>query len=129
MRFLLDTNAVIALMQGRASFLRRIKRYRPSDFALPAVVMHELAYGAYRSRRRDENLRRLAALPFAVLPLDAEDAEAAGRLRAQLAEAGQPIGPYDVLIAGQALARQCTVITHNTREFARVPDLRCEDWQ
>jgi tRNA(fMet)-specific endonuclease VapC len=129
MRFLLDTNAVIALMQGQANFLRRLKRYRPSDFALPAVVMHELAYGAYRSQRREENLSRLAALPFEVMALDREDAMAAGRLRAQLAKAGLPIGPYDVLIAGQALARQCTVITHNTREFARIPDLRCEDWQ
>lgn len=51
------------------------------------------------------------------------------RLRAELASAGTPIGPYDVLIAGQALSRDMTLVTRNPREFQRVPELRLEDWE
>jgi tRNA(fMet)-specific endonuclease VapC len=62
-------------------------------------------------------------------PVDKEDAQQAGQVRAALASIGTPIGPYDVLVAGQAVARDMILVTHNTREFARVPGLRVEDWQ
>lgn len=58
-----------------------------------------------------------------------EDARQAGEIRAILAARGSAIGPYDVLIAGQACARDLILITHNTAEFARVPGLRIEDWE
>jgi tRNA(fMet)-specific endonuclease VapC len=64
-----------------------------------------------------------------VLEFDKEDARRSGQIRALLASKGTPIGPYDVLIAGQAIARNLTLITHNTDEFRRVPGLRIEDWQ
>jgi tRNA(fMet)-specific endonuclease VapC len=64
-----------------------------------------------------------------VLEFDKEDARQAGEVRALLASRGTPIGPYDVLIAGQAKARNLTLVTHNTDEFGRVPGLRCDDWQ
>lgn len=69
------------------------------------------------------------ALQFAVLDFDREDARRAGEIRAHLAAAGAPIGPYDALIAAQALARGLVLVTHNTREFARVPGLGVEDWE
>ena len=69
------------------------------------------------------------ALQFEVLDFDREDARQAGELRARLAAAGTPIGTYDVLIAGQALARAMTLVTHNIGEFQRVPELRVEDWE
>jgi tRNA(fMet)-specific endonuclease VapC len=68
-------------------------------------------------------------LPFAVLPFDAGDARAAGILRGHLAAKGETIGLVDTLIAGQALARGLVLVTHNVREFARVPGLQVEDWQ
>ena len=71
----------------------------------------------------------MEALQFAVLDFDREDARRAGELRAQLSVAGTPIGPYDVLIAGQALARGLTLVTHNTREFGRIAGLKFEDWE
>ncbi len=129
MKFLFDTNAVIALLQGKANFIAHLRLYQPSDFGVPSIVAHELFYGAYRSQRRDENLARLAALPFEIVEFTPEDARAAGALRAQLAQAGTLIGPYDVLIAGQALARSLILITHNMREFTRVDGLRLEDWE
>jgi tRNA(fMet)-specific endonuclease VapC len=69
------------------------------------------------------------ALRFAVLAFDKEDARRAGEVRAMLASKGTPIGPYDVLIAGQALARGLVLVTDNTGEFRRVPRLRIENWQ
>jgi tRNA(fMet)-specific endonuclease VapC len=128
-RFLLDTNAVIAVLKGHDGVLARLRRHAPADFGLSATVAHELVYGACNSRRVAENLARIAALRFEVLAFEAEDAEAAGALRARLAAAGTPLGPYDALIAGQALARGLAVVTHNTREFARVEGLRVEDWE
>jgi tRNA(fMet)-specific endonuclease VapC len=68
-------------------------------------------------------------LRFEVLDFDREDARKAGEIRASLANAGTPVGPYDVLIAGQAVARGLTLVTNNTREFQRVASLRIEDWQ
>ncbi|MDA8232967.1 MAG: type II toxin-antitoxin system VapC family toxin [Magnetospirillum sp.] len=129
MTFLLDSNAVIALLRGHAGFLARLREHRPSDFAIPAIVAHELFYGAFRGQRTAENLARVEALQFEVLEFDREDARQAGELRARLAAAGTPIGPYDVLIAGQALARELILVTHNIREFQRVPGLRIEDWE
>ena len=76
----------------------------------------------------DYNLTRLDALQFEVLPFDKEDAMSAGLVRAMPATVGTPIGPYDVLIAGQARCRGLTLITSNTGEFSRVAGLRCEDW-
>ncbi|MFD2262256.1 type II toxin-antitoxin system VapC family toxin [Lacibacterium aquatile] len=129
MSYLLDTNAVIALMKGDPAFLTRLRARRPQDFFLSAIVEHELFYGAYKSQRVTENLARVAALQFEVLPFDSEDAQASGRIRAVLGSEGTPIGPYDVLIAGQALARGLVLITRNLREFQRVPGLMAEEWQ
>ncbi|WP_397474532.1 type II toxin-antitoxin system VapC family toxin [Pusillimonas sp.] len=129
MKFLLDSNAVIALLKGKTVFLTHMLRYRPSDFAVPAIVAHELFYGAYKGQRVSENLARVNALQFQVLEFDREDAQRAGELRALLSAAGTPIGPYDILIAGQAWARGLTLITHNMREFQRVPHIQLEDWE
>lgn len=129
MNYLLDSNAVIVLLKGHAEFLARLRRHRPKDVAISAIVAHELYYGAYKGRRTAENIARVEALRFDVLEFDREDAHQAGRIRAALAAAGTPIGPYDVLIAGQALARGLTLITHTTRELQRVEGLLIEDWE
>jgi tRNA(fMet)-specific endonuclease VapC len=128
-KFLLDSNAVIALMKGHSGFLTRLRQHQPRDFGISTIVAHELFYGAYKGQRTAENLARVDALQFEVLDFDREDARQAGELRALLAAAGTPIGAYDVLIAGQALARGLTLVTHNTGEFQRVPGLRIEDWE
>ena len=129
MRFLLDTNAVIGLLGGNAGMLAGVRRHAPGDFGIPAVAAHKLFYGAYRSARQAQNLALLDGLPLAELEFDKEDARQAGEIRAALAAAGTPIGPYDVLIAGQALARGLVLVTHNVGEFSRVGGLLVEDWQ
>ncbi|RAR61767.1 tRNA(fMet)-specific endonuclease VapC [Paraburkholderia unamae] len=129
MKYLLDTNAVIAILKGEPAVIARLRAHQPADFGLPSIVSHELYYGAYKSQRAASNLARIEALQFEVVSFDAEDAQHAGEIRAQLATSGTPIGPYDALIAGQARARGLVLVTHNVREFARVSELQVEDWQ
>lgn len=102
----------------------------PGSLAVSSVVAHELWYGAYKSQKVAFNLETLRLL-FADLPildLDREDVRVAGEIRADLKQQGTLIGRCDVLIAGQAKARDMTLITSNTGEFARVTGLRPENW-
>ena len=129
MRYLLDTNAVIGLLNSTASPIAlAARRHALVDIGLSAIVTHELFYGAYKSVRRNHNLARLEALQFEIVDFTREDAVASGEVRAALSLAGTPIGPLDVLIAGQALCRGLILITANTGEFNRVAGLKLEDW-
>ncbi|WP_064681407.1 type II toxin-antitoxin system VapC family toxin [Rhizobium bangladeshense] len=129
MTYLLDTNAVIALMKGNERLIAGLRRHRPQDFAIPAIVAHKLFYGAYKSLRIEENLARIGGLQFAVLEFDRNDAQKAGEIRAALQASGTPIGPYDVLIAGQAVARGLILITRNLSKFERAAGLQAENWE
>ena len=127
--FLLDTNAVVSILTTTASPLSERVRARPSStLAASSITAFELYFGAFKSARTDDNVSKLDALGLEIIPFNAEDGREAGRLRAQLRAKETPIGPYDVLIAGQALARNLILITNNVREFRRVPNLRVEDW-
>ena len=129
-RYLLDTNAVIALLNDASSLVaRRAREHHPVEVAVSSIVAHELFYGAFKSRRRVHNVALIDALPLEVLAFDREDARRAGEVRATLAALGRPIGPFDVLIAGQALARGLVLVTHNTSEFGRIAGLAVEDWE
>jgi tRNA(fMet)-specific endonuclease VapC len=130
MPFLLDTDTVIAVLNGTGSrTAKRLRRERPGDVSVSAVVLHELFHGAFRSARADRDLARVDGLRFEVVEFDKEDAREAGEVRAFLAGRGTPIGPFDTLIAGQARARGLVLVTRNTGEFGRMPRLRMEDWE
>jgi tRNA(fMet)-specific endonuclease VapC len=130
MRYLLDTNAVIAILRdSSAKAAQRAKREAIDDLGVSTIVAHELYFGAFRSRQERHNLNRLDALRFPTVEFDRDDARRAGLIRAELASRGIPIGPYDVLIAGQALNRNLILITRNVREFSRVSGLQVEDWE
>jgi tRNA(fMet)-specific endonuclease VapC len=124
---MLDSNAVIQVFKGHPGIVTRIEQGKELDFGISAIVLHELYYGAFKSSRTAGNVARVDQLRFAVVDFDLEDARMAGEVRAALAASGTPIGPHDVLIAGQALARDLALVTHNLREFARVSGLRLED--
>lgn len=132
--YLLDTNACIALINGReANVRRRFQRAvaRESVMRLSSIVAFELWYGVAKSERKEGNALRLDAFvagPLEWTPFDEEDARAAGTIRAELEAIGNPIGAYDVLLAGQARRHGATLVTSNTREFARVSGLKWEDW-
>lgn len=129
MRYLLDTNVCIALLNRSDAVLEaRVRRHPVADIGLPAPAAYELYYGAFKSRRQNENLAGLDRIGLEIVPFDASDARSAGAVRAGLERVGRPIGPYDILIAGQARARGLVLVTGNVREFARVVGLDCEDW-
>jgi tRNA(fMet)-specific endonuclease VapC len=129
MKYLLDANVVIALLNDRNSRpARRLRKHSPRDIAISAIVAHELYYGAFKSARRAENVALVEKLRFPILEFDSEDAREAAELRAWLTLRGTPIGPYDVLIGGQARARNLVLVTRNTDEFRRIPGLKIEDW-
>jgi tRNA(fMet)-specific endonuclease VapC len=128
---LVDTNAIIALLTRRSAPLTtRIMNSVEGSIGLSAVVAHEPYFGAYKSTKVSFNLEtlRLAMADFPVVAFEREDAEVSGAIRAVLVGKGTPIGPYDVLIAGHAKARNFILITNNTNEFNRVDGLRIEDW-
>lgn len=130
-KWLLDTNAVIALVARRSEpLLRRVEASEPGALAISSIVAHELYFVAYRSQKVEFNLETLRLLftDLEILDLDQEDARAAGEIRAELARRGTPIGPYDLLIAGQAMARGLPLVSNNTAEFQRIAGLRLEDW-
>ena len=124
MSYLLDTNAVIALLKNNPPGVRdrlRLVVSQGASVAVSSIVLYELWYGVARSERRRENAERLRVFlsgTIAVVAFAEEDAMAAGDLRAALETAGTPIGPYDLLIAAQA----------NVSEFARVDGLVWQDW-
>lgn len=134
MSYLLDTNACIALMNGAPAAVRsRFEKAIRGDFQVyvSSIVTFELWYGIAKSARIATNTQRFEMLlssPVVALPFDHEDARASGSIRAVLQTAGRPIGAYDYLIAGQALARQLTLVTANVSEFSRVKGLSWQDW-
>jgi tRNA(fMet)-specific endonuclease VapC len=130
MRYLLDTNAVISLLNApRGPLACRARQHRPSDIGLSAIVAYELYFGAFKSQRAGHNLSLVDSLQFEVVSFDKEDAREAGKIRAALAATGTPIGPYDVQIAGQARARSLVLVSRNLREFQRVDGLSVENWE
>jgi tRNA(fMet)-specific endonuclease VapC len=134
MDYLLDTNACIALNKGEPASVRaRLDKaiYAGSRVWVSTVVLYELWYGVAKSARPKENAEDLATFlagPVRLLGFEEEDAREAGGVRAALERIGKPIGAYDMLIAGQALSRRLTLVTANTKEFARVKRLAWEDW-
>jgi tRNA(fMet)-specific endonuclease VapC len=132
--YLLDTNACIALINLREDAVR--SRYQKASRSgaqvfVSSIVTFELWYGVANSARFTWNNERLETFlkgRVTVLPFDDDDAHAAGSIRADLESSGRMIGPYDLLIAGQALARQLTLVTTNVSEFSRVKGLKWQDW-
>jgi tRNA(fMet)-specific endonuclease VapC len=130
--FLLDSNTCIQFLNGRSAHVRlRLMGTKPSNINLCSIVKAELLYGASRSKDAHAALGRLKTFfaPYVSIPFDDAAAADYGRIRGHLAGAGTPIGPNDLLIAAIARCRQLTLVTHNTREFSRVPGLAIEDWE
>ena len=134
MRYLLDTNACIALINGKPANVRRRfqKAINAGDILhVSSIAAFELWYGAEKSTQKEQNRDRLRTFfsgPIVLMNFEEEDAKTAGGVRASLEAAGRPIGAYDLLMAGQALRSRLTLVTANAREFSRVKGLDWEDW-
>ena len=129
MTYLLDTNTVSFYLRGMPSVVQRLQSVKPSDVAVSAITAFELRYGAAKrqSPKLTEAVEGVLAL-ITTLSFDGEVAARAGSVKADLESKGQPIGLPDVLIAAHALTLNLTLVTNNTKDFARVSGLRLEDW-
>jgi tRNA(fMet)-specific endonuclease VapC len=133
-RYLLDTNACIAIINGQPEAVRtRFRRALDggATISVSTIVAFELWYGVGKSGRPEFNARRVETFfsgPVEVLAFDDDDARSAGLVRADIEKAGTPIGAYDVLIAAQALNLGAVLVTDNEREFKRIPQLVLENW-
>ncbi|MCC7531818.1 MAG: type II toxin-antitoxin system VapC family toxin [Candidatus Melainabacteria bacterium] len=130
----LDTNAVIAILEGQPAIVRDRLRGAMSaspELIVSTIVLFELWYGVARSAQRKENAERLRVFlsgDITIAPFEDEDAVLAGDMRAALQAAGTPIGSYDLLIAAQALRTGATLVTANVGEFSRIGGLAWQDW-
>lgn len=130
LRYLLDTNICIYALKHQYPQLQVLFNRRAEQLAISTVVLSELNYGAENSSRPEQNLAVIEsfAARLEVLDFDASAAAHSGQIRATLKRAGQPIGSYDVLIAGHARSAGLTLVTNNAAEFGRVPGLMTENW-
>jgi len=130
LKYLLDTNIVIYTIKNRPLQVKRHFERHQGEMCISAVTLGELVFGAENSQQVERNLADIEAMVarLEVLPLDAKAAYHFGQIRAALYAGGRPIGPYDMMIAGQARASGLILVTNNVKEFARVPGLLLEDW-
>ena len=127
---MLDTNIVIYTIRNRPQKVRDAFKQHQTQMCISAVTLGELIYGAERSSQPERNLQDIEELVarLEVVPFEERAAEHFGQLRAELYGIGQPIGPYDMMIAGHARALGLILVTNNIKEFERVPGLRIENW-
>lgn len=131
MQYCLDTNTCIDVLRGRhASLMDRFKSKRPADIAVSTMVRAELLYGAMRSAhpKKTRSMVELFLQPYEMISFDKPSADDYAVMRAELEKRGAVIGPNDLVIAATARSRGLILVTHNTREFKRIPGLRLEDW-
>jgi tRNA(fMet)-specific endonuclease VapC len=129
--YLLDTNICIYIINNSPKqVVDRIKKLKVNQVKLSSISLAELEYGVSKSSSREKNRKALIqfASAFDIVYFNDNDAEVYGLIRAELEKRGQVIGPYDMQIAAQAITRNLILVTNNTEEFARIPDLKLENW-
>jgi tRNA(fMet)-specific endonuclease VapC len=129
--YLLDTNTCIYIINRHPqNIVNKVALHSPRDIKISAVSVAEMEYGASKSSYREKNRNALKNFlsSFEIIPFDTKDAEIYGIIRAELERKGEPIGPYDMQLAAQALGRNYIFITNNTKEFDRIKNLKLENW-
>ncbi len=129
LRYLLDTDAVVDVLRGRHRVAERLATVSPEDVGVSAMTLGELLYGAHCASdpaRSELAVRRFVEV-VRVLPFGRAAADVHGRIR--FATPHRTVGPNDLVIAATALASRATIVTANTREFERVPNLPVENWR
>lgn len=131
MRYCLDTNIIVYVLKGtHPSIVSHMQQLQPESIAVPEIVVAELYYGALKSQRSQYVQKQLAAFlaPFERLAFGGDAAKHYASIRMHLEKRGEIIGPNDLLIAATSRAAGATLVTHNLREFSRVPKLKIDDW-
>lgn len=131
MKYMLDTNICIFIIKKKPdSVLRRLTSLAIGDVCISSITLAELLYGVEKSQHPQKNKEALEEFvsPLEILAFDDNAASHYGIIRAFLEKKGLPIGPLDLMIAAHAQCIGSILVTHNTNEFSRVPDLILEDW-
>ena len=128
--YILDTNTLIYFFKGIGNVSKYLFDVPPIDIGIPSIVLFELEVGIAKStssQKRQAQLKHFTSV-VSLLPFGLGEARNSASIRANLEQQGNPIGPYDVLIAGTTIANKGTLVTHNTREFSRIKELSLVDW-
>lgn len=131
MTYMLDTNICIYVMKNKPErALKRFEKEINRGICISSITLAELEYGMKHSSNPAKNERALLKflLPLRILPFESSAASAYGEIRAYLQKQGTPIGSLDMLIAGHARSKGLILVTNNVRDFARVPELKWENW-
>lgn len=130
LKYMLDTNICIFTIKNKPQIVREAFGRHAGQLSISAITLMELVYGAEKSSAPAKNLEIVEgfAARLEVLDYDQAAAQHTGQLRAELARAGTPIGPYDLMIAGHARSQGLILVSNNVRKFERVQGLRLEDW-
>jgi len=128
--YVLETNTLIYYFKGMGNVSENLLDKTPKDIGIPAIVLFELEVGIAKSkapRKRTQQLREITSI-VNIIPFGDKEAKVSASIRTKLEKQGLPIGPYDLLIGGSAVANQAILVTHNTKEFERIENLGIEDW-
>jgi tRNA(fMet)-specific endonuclease VapC len=133
LKYVLDTNAVSALMRGEARVIERLKAVARAEVGMPHPVVAEIAYGLQRlprSKRRDALVSRFAAIKDEIQRLNWSDevSEAFGAIKAALERRGERVEDFDAAVAAHALVEDAVLVTANVKHMTRVQGLEIEDW-
>ncbi len=131
MKYLLDTNTCIYIIKRRPqNVIERFNSLQVGDVAISSITLAELSYGVEKSQYSQKNRAALEEfiLPLELVFFDKEATNYYGKIRAFLEKQGTVIGPLDIMIAAHALSLETVLVTNNTKEFARVPHLKLENW-
>ena len=130
--YLLDTNICIFLKNKKPlHVLDKLRGVVDLGVYISSITVAELQFGVYNSQNIEKNRISLTEFlaPFTIIDFDDNDAEQFGKIRSKLKSEGQLIGPYDMLIAAQAISKKLILVTNNTGEFSRIDELKLEDWK
>jgi tRNA(fMet)-specific endonuclease VapC len=128
--YVLDTNTLIYFFRGQGNVAQNLWQQQPQKIGLSAIVLFELKVGIAKSTSPQKRQQQLQTILDTVqfLPFGLSEVDQAANIRVALEKEGLSIGPNDILIAATALANQAILVTHNTKEFGRIPQLQTDDW-
>lgn len=132
MTYLLDTCAVSDFVKGNPKTLDKIKLLSPADIAISSVTEMEIKFGLALNQKSAQKIQSML-MDFlsvvSIIPFGSKEADIAGKIRAELQRKGKPVGAYDLLIAGTAIAHDLKLVTSNLREFNQIRQLAVENWR
>ncbi len=131
MRYMLDTNICIYVIKKHTEIvLKKLTTFDVSDICLSSITLAELMYGVQKSHHQQKNQTALDEFvsPLEIMSFDETAATHYGQIRTYLEKKGTPIGALDMMIAAHAQCLNVILVTNNTKEFARIPNLKLENW-